>query len=92
MIQLRARLHKVRESMRGRVKHKQVEEDTQILRTAAAESSAQAVRQVREHRLPLTVVEKGNIVEVAPDGTRTLLKELPSARLGLAKGMILAYR
>jgi len=29
---------------------------------------------------------------VAPDGSRKVLKELPSARLGLAKGTVLTYR
>ncbi len=78
--------------MRGRIKQKREEEDTQILRTAAAESSAQAVQQVRQHRLSLTVAEQGRIVEVAPDGSRKVLKELRSARLGLAKGTVLTYR
>lgn len=78
--------------MSARGRHLREEEDTQILRAAAAESSAMAVRQVREHRLPLTVAEQGRIVEVAPDGTRTVLKELRASRLGLAKGTILTYR
>lgn len=78
--------------MSSRNRHLREEEDTQILRAAAAESSAIAVRQVREHRLPLTVAEHGRIVEVAPDGTRTVLKEILPSRLGLAKGTTLTYR
>lgn len=77
----------------GTAKKLKLEEETpRILREAAAESSAQAVRQVHQHRLTLTVVEQGRVVEVAPDGTRTIKKELASPRLGLTKGMVLAYR
>lgn len=73
-------------------KPKLEEENVRILREAAAESSAQAVRQVHQHHLPLTVAEQGQVVEVAPDGTRTVKKLLASPRLALAKGMVLAYR
>ena len=73
-------------------KRKQQEETTGILREAAAVSSAEAVRQVQEHHLVLTVAEKGYMVEIAPDGTRRVLKKLASPRLGLTKGMVLAYR
>jgi len=78
--------------MSGRNKHLREEEDTQILRAAAAESSAIAVRQVREHHLPLTVAEHGRIVEVSPDGTRMVLKKIAPSRLGLTKGTTLPYR
>lgn len=80
--------------MRGRIKLKLKlkREDTQIHRIAAAKCSAQTVQQVRQHRLSLTVAEQERVVEVAPDGSRKVLKELPASRLGLAKGTILTYR
>lgn len=68
------------------------EENTGLLREAALESSAQAVRQVRQHRLPLTVAVNGQLVEEAPDGTRVVKKELAASKLGRVKGLVLAYR
>jgi hypothetical protein len=73
-------------------KRKLAEETTRILREAAAEGSAEAVRQVQEHGLVLTVVEDGFVVEIDPDGTRRILKKVASPRLGLTEGMTFTYR
>mgnify|MGYP001355726168 CR=1 FL=1 len=73
-------------------KGKVEEETTAILRVAARESSSQAVRSARSRGLTLTVVSNGCIVQEAPNGTQTTVKQLTSPRTTLAKGQILTYR
>jgi protein-tyrosine-phosphatase len=77
---------------RNAMRHKLDEETTKILQEAAKECSAQAVRQVRQHKLVLTVAEHGQIVEISPEGDRKVLKDLPSPRLGLTRGTTISYR
>jgi hypothetical protein len=74
------------------VKRKVEEETTAILREAAKAGSAQAVRQARERGLVLTVVEDGHIVEIAPDGSRRILKAMASPRPSPPPGTILDFR
>ena len=73
-------------------RNKVAEETTKILREAAEACSAQAVREVQQHRLVLTVMENGHIVEISPEGARRILKKLASPKLGLTKGTIISYR
>lgn len=78
--------------MPGIGNHKKDEETRSILRAAARECSAIAMRQAKEQGLTVTVAEGNRLVKVAPDGARTELKALVSPKMNLAKGSRVNYR
>jgi len=50
--------------------------ETKKLRKVAADASAEAIRKAHAHGLSITVVQDNEIVQIAPDGTRTVLGTL----------------
>jgi hypothetical protein len=67
------------------------EENPGVLRQAASESSRKAVRQVREHRLPLTVAVQGRVVTTHPDGRTAVKSPVEAPRMKLVKGTVLVF-
>lgn len=67
------------------------EETTQIVEQAALEASRDAVRQVRERGLPLTVVADGRVVKTYSDGRTVIKSSVGASKLKLTKGTILVF-
>ena len=50
------------------------EETTDILQQAATAASAKAVQDAWAAGLSITIMEEGQLVSIAPDGTKTILR------------------
>lgn len=68
------------------------EEDADLLARLAREASRQAVREVKAHGLPLTVVENGYVVKKYHDGRVEVISKVEPPSLRHTKGTVLTFK
>ena len=66
----------VMDEFKIKISNEELSREAKILAELAPKASMEAVRTAWARGLSVTVLEDGKIVSIAPDGTRTFVKEL----------------